>query len=151
VLKRRDGRYLAGRRTDDWVKWRSDRLALLAVLTAAAPDAADRSGSMRFVEYSLAVWNSGELVPIARLSGGLPEEDLDFLDRYVRFASNGRFGPLRTVPPRYVMEIEFESLEPAPRRKSGLELCGARLVALRRELKPEEADSLDLLNPPDFA
>ncbi|HVJ83364.1 MAG TPA: ATP-dependent DNA ligase, partial [Planctomycetia bacterium] len=60
----------------------------------------------------------------------------------------GRFGPVRTVPARYVMELEFEAIEPAPRRKSGVELRGARIIALRRDLKAEDADSLDSLVAP---
>ena len=51
-----------------------------------------------------------------------------------------KFGPVRQVGPGLWAELEFETVRPAPRRKIGVTLDGARILRLIWEGGPEAPD-----------
>ncbi|HXT52151.1 MAG TPA: hypothetical protein VN811_13995 [Thermoanaerobaculia bacterium] len=114
-----------------------------AVLVYAQRGAGERSS--HYVDYTFALWREGELVPIAKTSGGLPPAEEAELDRWVRRNAVEKFGPVRRLRPELVFELGFEGVEASGRHKAGLTLRAPRLLRWLRDRSAEQAASLGAL------
>jgi DNA ligase-1 len=143
MLKRLDSGYGVGRQRGDWWKWKIDPLVIDAVLVAAQRGHGRRASL--YTDYTFAVWDQGQLVPVAKAYSGLTDEEILQVDAWVRRQTTGRFGPVRSVAPNHVFELAFEGIQKSTRHKSGVALRFPRMNRWRRDKKPEEADTLDNL------
>jgi len=94
-------------------------------------------------EGSFALPHGANLLPLTRLRLTLP--DTPALLAWVRGHVTDRFGPLRQVPPTQVFEVTFDGVIPNARRKSGIDLVGARLVAWVKDAAPADVPPLSAL------
>lgn len=101
--------------------------------------------SSHYVDYTFALWHESELVPVAKVSGGLPAGEIEELDRWVRRNFVERFGPVRRVRPELVFELGFDGVETSGRRKAGLTLRAPRVLRWLRERDAAQAASLEVL------
>jgi DNA ligase-1 len=142
VLKRRDRGYTAGSRGDDWYSWRRDPLIAKAVLMYLQRPDGGASGP----EATFGAWRNGsgsqELVPIARAPLDPSAADLGGLDTWIRDHLVKRYGPVTEVAPELVMELAFDAVEPAARRKAGLVLTEARVTAIDWGASAKKAEGL---------
>jgi DNA ligase-1 len=141
MLKRRSSPYGVGRKKGDWWKWKIDPYTIDAVLIYAQPGSGRRASLL--TDYTFAVWDGGELVPIAKAYSGLSNEEIDEMDRWIRRHTRERFGPVRHVEPTHVFELGFEGIARSSRHRSGIAVRFPRMLRWRRDKKPEEADTLD--------
>jgi DNA ligase-1 len=144
-LKSKIGVYRSGKSDQEWWSWKLDTATADVVLLYAHLGANRRSGDR--VEYTFAVWKGESLIPVVRMP--LPPEFRDcertLIEHHVRDHTVERFGPVRAVRPGPVVELAFEGVVKSSRRKAGLILRSPRIVRLRNEKHPEEADSLESL------
>ncbi|MCS6825041.1 MAG: ATP-dependent DNA ligase, partial [Caldilinea sp.] len=98
-----------------------------------------------YTDYTFAVWDGNELTPIAKAYSGLTDEEIREVDAFVRRNTVERFGPARAVKPELVFEIAFEDIQPSNRHKSGVALRFPRMARWRRDKRPQDADTLDML------
>ena len=89
----------------------------LAILTLIDPSAH---------EATFALPHGATLVPLTRLRLTIPETPT--LLAWARANVTDRFGPLRQVPPTQVFELAFDGITQNARRKSGIDLVGARVT-----------------------
>ena len=83
MLKRRDSPYVAGRRTGLWYKWKRDPLTADCVLMYAQRGSGKRSSY--YSDYTFGCWTEeGELVPVGKAYFGFTDEELKWLDRWIR-------------------------------------------------------------------
>jgi DNA ligase-1 len=143
MLKRKDSPYGVGRRRGDWWKWKIDPFHVDAVLVYAQRGHGRRAGL--FTDYTFAVWQEGELVPIAKAYSGLSDAEIREVDAFIRRNTIDRFGPVRVVRPERVFEIAFEGIRESNRHKSGVAVRFPRINRTRPDKKPEEADTLENL------
>jgi DNA ligase-1 len=143
VIKRLDSRYGVGRRRGRWWKWKVDALTVDAVLIYAQAGHGRRANL--FTDYTLAVWNEGELVPVAKAYSGLSDAELRTMDRWIRRHTTERFGPVRSVEPVQVFEIAFDSIRSSRRHKAGLALRFPRILRRRQDKPAADADTLETL------
>lgn len=143
MLKRRDSQYLTGRKRGDWWKWKIDPFSVDAVLVYAQPGNGRRA--TLFTDLTFAVWENGQLVPVAKAYSGLSDVEINELDAWVRRHTLERFGPVRAVEPVHVFEIAFEGIAESSRHKSGIAVRFPRIAKWRRDKKPEDADQIDVL------
>src|SRR5688572_6024243 len=143
MLKRWTSPYRPGRRRGDWWKWKIAPHTLDAVLVYAQPGSGRRASL--FTDYTFAVWDHGELVPVAKAYSGLSDEEIDELDRWVRRHTTERFGPVSAVEPVHVFELGFERIAPSTRHKSGVAVRFPRMLRWRRDKTAAEADTLENL------
>lgn len=143
MLKCCDAPYRGGRRRGVWWKWKVDPLTVDAVLIYAQAGHGRRANL--YTDYTLAVWEGGALVPVAKAYSGLTDAELTEMDRWIRRNTVERFGPVRSVTPGQVFEIAFEGIQPSKRHKAGLALRFPRIHRWRRDKPVSEADSLDNL------
>lgn len=140
MLKKWDSPYLAGRKRGYWWKYKIDPLTIDAVLLYAEPGKGRRAAL--YTDYTFAVWNEGELVPIAKAYSGLAQEEIETLDRWIRKNTIEKFGPVRKVKCEHVFEIAFEAIQLSNRHKSGVALRFPRILRWRKDKTPEMADQL---------
>ncbi len=143
MLKRWTSTYQTGRRRGDWWKWKIDPYSIDAVLIYAQPGHGRRATLM--TDLTFALWDNGELVPVAKAYSGLTDEEIDRLDRWIRAHTVERFGPVRHVEPVHVFELHFEGIGRSTRHRSGIAVRFPRIARWRTDKKPVDADTLDAL------
>ena len=111
MLKRKDSPYLSGRQKGHWWKWKRDPLTVDVVLIYAQRGHGKRSSF--YSDYTFGAWDMDEqgmrvLVPVGKAYSGYTDEELLKIDKFVRNNTLARFGPVRTVKPEMVFELEFD-------------------------------------------
>ena len=144
MLKRRDSPYVAGRRTGLWYKWKRDPLTADCVLMYAQRGSGKRSSY--YSDYTFGCWtDDGELLPVGKAYFGFTDEELKWLDRWIRGHTVERFGPVREVEKSLVLEVAFDSIHKSTRHKSGLAMRFPRISRIRIDKPAREADQLATL------
>jgi DNA ligase-1 len=147
MLKRKQSPYIPGRTRGHWYKWKRDPLTLDCVLMYAQRGSGKRSSY--YSDYTFGLWRStdgaDELVPVGKAYFGFTDEELLRLDRFIRGHTADRFGPVRAVEPRLVLEVAFDAVQPSTRHKSGLAMRFPRIHRIRWDKPAGEADRLETL------
>ena len=144
MLKRGDSAYLAGRPKGPWWKWKRAPLTIDAVLMYAQRGHGRRSSI--YSDYTFGLWREdGVLVPVGKAYSGITDQELAFIDRWVRGHTTGRFGPVREVEKTLVLEIAFDAAQTSNRHKSGVALRFPRISRIRTDKPAAEADRLNSL------
>ena len=143
MLKRADSAYLAGRVKGQWWKWKRDPLTVDAVLLYAQRGHGKRSSF--YSDFTFGVWRDQDLVPVGKAYFGFTDQELAFLDRWVRDHTTARFGPVREVEKALVLEVAFDGVQFSTRHKSGVALRFPRIARIRTDKPAAEADRLDAL------
>jgi DNA ligase 1 len=144
MLKRRDSPYIAGRRVGLWYKWKRQPLVADCVMMYAQRGSGKRSSY--YSDYTFGCWgDDGMLLPVGKAYSGFSDEELKWLDRFVRTNTVARFGPVREVEKSLVLEVAFDAVHESKRHKSGIAMRFPRISRLRRDKPAEEADRVETL------
>lgn len=143
ILKRLDSTYQSGRKRGDWWKWKVDPYSVDAVLIYAQAGTGRRANL--YTDYTFAVWDHDQLVPVAKAYSGLSNVEIERLDRWIRANTREKFGPVRSVTPHHVFELAFEGIAESKRHKSGVAVRFPRILRWREDKPMQEADTLDYL------
>ena len=144
MLKRRDSPYVGGRRAGLWFKWKRDPLTADCVLMYAQRGSGKRSSY--YSDYTFGCWaESGELLPVGKAYFGFTDQELRWLDRWIRGHTVQRFGPVREVEKSLVLEVAFDSIHKSARHKSGLAMRFPRISRIRTDKPANEADRVETL------
>jgi DNA ligase-1 len=148
MLKRGDSPYVAGRVKGLWWKWKRDPLSIDAVLMYAQRGHGKRSSF--YSDYTFGLWRPDgaggeELVPVGKAYSGYTDEELNWLDKWIRNHTTGRFGPVREVEKALVLEVIFDAAQLSTRHKSGVALRFPRIARIRTDKPAAEADRLEML------
>src|SRR5688572_22616155 len=148
MLKRKDSPYIAGRPKGHWFKWKRAPLTFDAVLMYAQRGSGKRSSY--YSDYTFGAWRDGEngepeLVPVGKSYFGFTDQELRQLDSFVRNNTVERFGPVRSVEPKLVFEVAFDSVHRSSRHKSGVAMRFPRISRIRWDKPAKEADRLETL------
>jgi len=144
MLKRGDSAYLAGRPKGPWFKWKRDPLLADCVLMYAQRGHGKRSSF--YSDFTFGCWRELEgkleLAPVGKAYFGFSDEELRWLDKWVRDHTTNRFGPVREVSPELVLEIAFDGVARSTRHKSGVAMRFPRINRIRTDKPAAEADSV---------
>lgn len=140
MLKDKHAAYEVGRKRGIWWKWKTAPLTIDGVLVYAQKGSGRRADL--YTDFTLAVWDEGQLIPFAKAYSGLTDAEMAQVDRYVKQNTREKFGPVRTVKPGLVFEIAFEGIQKSPRHKSGISLRFPRIQRWRTDKPIEEANTL---------
>ena len=147
MLKRGDSAYLAGRPKGPWFKWKRDPMLVDCVLMYAQRGHGKRSSF--YSDFTFGCWREAagkrELAPVGKAYFGFTDEELRWLDKWVRDHTTNRFGPVREVAPELVLEIAFDGIARSTRHKSGLAMRFPRINRIRTDKPAAEADTIDNL------
>jgi DNA ligase-1 len=96
-----------------------------------------------YSDYTFGLWRAdGVLVPVGKAYSGITDDELNFLDKWVRAHTTARFGPVREVEKALVLEIVFDAAQISNRHKSGVALRFPRISRIRTDKPAAEADQL---------
>ena len=147
MLKRGDSPYLAGRPKGPWFKWKRDPMLADCVLMYAQRGHGKRSSF--YSDYTFGCWRDvegkRELAPVGKAYFGFTDEELRWLDKWVRDHTTNRFGPVREVEHQLVLEIAFDGVGRSTRHKSGVAMRFPRINRIRTDKPAGEADTVDNL------
>ncbi len=144
MIKAKGSAYLAGRPRGCWYKFKRDPFRADLVVLYAQRGHGRRSSL--YSDYTLGAWQAGDggpqLVPVCKAYSGFSDKELSRLDKFVREHTINRFGPVREVEHKLVVEVAFDSVHRSRRHKSGLAMRFPRFHAIRWDKQAEQADDV---------
>ena len=129
MIKNKNSCYQPGRKKGLWYKWKRDPKLIDAILMYAQRGHGKRSSY--YSDYTFGVWNENELVPITKAYSGYTDKELNKIDNFVRNNTTSKFGPVREIKKKLVMEIAFDAINISKRHKSGVALRFPRINRIR--------------------
>lgn len=141
MFKREDSPYQAGKRGRAWRKWKKALATLDVVVTAVEQGNGKRAGMLS--DYTFAVRDGDRLVNIGKAYTGLTDEEIRRMGSVFRKITVAKYGPVRAVAPQVVLEVAFDTIQKSSRHKSGFALRFPRIVRIREDKTPEEADTVE--------
>ena len=142
MIKRKTSSYISGRPKGYWYKWKNDPLVVDAVMMYAQRGHGKRSSY--YSDFTFGLWDQNNIVPICKAYFGFSNEELEILDKFVRSNTINKFGPVREVEKKFVVEIAFDSVDFSKRHKSGVALRFPRIKRLRQDKPINEVINIDL-------
>ncbi|MCS7145125.1 MAG: ATP-dependent DNA ligase [Nitrososphaerota archaeon] len=136
--------YTPGRRGAKWLKVKpAERLDV--VIVAAEWGHGRRRGWLS--NYHLAVLDeeSGNFAVVGKTFKGLTDEEFEYMTRRLLSLKTEEFGWGVTVKPEIVVEVAYNEIQRSPHYESGLALRFARIVRIREDKSPRDADTLQRL------
>jgi DNA ligase-1 len=134
--------YSPGKRGKAWLKVKKALATLDVVVTAVEWGHGKRRHMLS--DYTFAVLGSeGHLLNVGKAYSGLTDAEINEMTEYFKAHTIRDFGRVRLVEPTVVIEVAFDKIQPSPRHKSGYALRFPRIVRLRPDKRPQDANTLD--------
>jgi DNA ligase-1 len=141
VIKDPDSPYTPGRRSKSWLKMKRELATLDVVVTAVEYGHGKRIGVLS--DYTFAVWEGERLVNIGKAYSGLTDVEIAEMTQWFLAHKISEQGLRLEVEPKIVLEVAFNNMMRSTRHESGYALRFPRIVRLRPDKLPEEADTID--------
>jgi DNA ligase-1 len=133
--------YTPGRRGKSWLKMKRELATLDVVVTAVEYGHGKRIGVLS--DYTFAVRNGDHLVNIGKAYSGLTDAEIAEMTKWFLEHTIGDHGMRLEVEPKIVLEVAFNNMMRSDRHNSGYALRFPRIVRLRPDKLPEEADTIE--------
>jgi DNA ligase 1 len=141
MIKDLNSAYTPGKRGKSWLKMKRELATLDVVVTAVEYGHGRRVGALS--DYTFAVWNGDHLVNIGKAYSGLTDAEIGEMTQWFLEHTIEDQGFRRTVEPKVVLEVAFNNMMQSDRHDSGYALRFPRIVRVRTDKSPEEADTID--------
>jgi DNA ligase-1 len=141
MIKDLDSRYTPGRRGKSWLKLKRELATLDVVVTAVEYGHGKRIGVLS--DYTFAVWDGDRLVNIGKAYSGLTDAEIAEMTQWFLKHVTRDEGLRLEVEPKIVLEVAFNNMMESARHESGYALRFPRIVRLRPDKLPEDADTLE--------
>lgn len=133
--------YTPGKRGKSWLKMKRELATLDVVVTAVEYGHGKRIGVLS--DYTFAVWDQDRLVNIGKAYSGLTDVEISEMTKWFLEHTIEDQGFRRTVEPTIVLEVAFNNMMESDRHASGYALRFPRIVRLRPDKSPGEADTIE--------
>jgi DNA ligase 1 len=140
MIKDLDSLYTPGRRGRSWLKMKRELATLDVVVTAVEYGHGKRIGVLS--DYTFAVWDGDRLVNIGKAYSGLTDAEIAEMTDWFLAHKISEQGLRLEVEPKIVLEVAFNNMMRSTRHESGYALRFPRIVRLRLDKLPEEADTI---------
>jgi DNA ligase-1 len=141
MIKDPQSPYTPGRRGRAWLKMKRELATLDVVVTAVEHGHGRRINVLS--DYTFAVWDGDKLVNIGKAYSGLTDSEIEEMTRWFHEHTLEDQGFRKIVEPKIVLEVAFNNMMRSDRHSSGLALRFPRIVRLRPDKLPSEADTLE--------
>jgi DNA ligase-1 len=141
MIKDPESPYTPGRRGKSWLKLKRELATLDVVVTAAEYGHGKRIGVLS--DYTFAVRDGDRLLNIGKAYSGLTDIEIAEMTKWFLDHTIDDQGFRRLVEPKIVLEVAFNNIMKSDRHNSGYALRFPRIVRLRPDKLPEEADTMD--------
>ena len=133
--------YTPGRRGKSWLKLKRELATLDVVVTAVEYGHGKRIGVLS--DYTFAVRDGERLVNIGKAYSGLTDAEIAEMTKWFLDHTTEDQGFRLIVEPKVVLEVAFNNMMHSERHESGYALRFPRIVRIRTDKPPEEADTID--------
>lgn len=133
--------YSPGKRGKSWLKMKRELATLDVVVTAVEYGHGKRIGVLS--DYTFAVWDEDKLVNIGKAYSGLTDVEIAEMTKWFLEHTLKDEGLRLVVEPKIVLEVAFNNMMESGRHESGYALRFPRIVRLRTDKSPEEADTME--------
>jgi DNA ligase-1 len=142
VAKRLDSPYTPGVRGKRWFKIKPVLEPLDLVIIAAEYGYGKRHGWLS--DYYLAARDAetGRFFPVGKTFKGLTDAEIVEMTKRLKELTLSANHRQVTVVPRIVVEVAYNEIQKSPKYERGMALRFARIIRLRDDKTPEEADSI---------
>jgi DNA ligase-1 len=141
MIKDLDSLYTPGRRGKSWLKMKRELATLDVVVTAVEYGHGKRIGVLS--DYTFAVWEGERLVNIGKAYSGLTDAEIAEMTQWFLAHKVNEEGLRLEVQPKIVLEVAFNNMMRSTRHESGYALRFPRIVRLRPDKRPEDADTIE--------
>jgi DNA ligase-1 len=141
MIKNPESLYTPGRRGKSWLKHKRELATLDVVVTAVEYGHGKRIGVLS--DYTFAVRDGDRLVNIGKAYSGLTDAEILEMTQWFLDHTIEDQGFRRIVEPKIVLEVAFNNVMKSDRHSSGFALRFPRIVRLRPDKLPEDADSIE--------
>jgi len=141
MIKDLDSFYTPGRRGKSWLKMKRELATLDVVVTAVEYGHGKRIGVLS--DYTFAVWDGERLVNIGKAYSGLTDAEIAEMTQCFLAHQTSEQGLRLEVEPKIVLEVAFNNMMRSTRHESGYALRFPRIVRLRPDKPPEDADTIE--------
>ena len=141
MIKDPESNYTPGRRGKSWLKLKRELATLDVVVTAVEYGHGKRIGVLS--DYTFAVRDADRLVNIGKAYSGLTDAEIAEMTKWFLEHTIEDQGFRLVVEPKIVLEIAFNNMMRSDRHESGYALRFPRIVRIRTDKPPEEADTIE--------
>jgi DNA ligase-1 len=141
MIKDLNSPYTPGRRGKSWLKMKRELATLDVVVTAVEYGHGKRIGVLS--DYTFAVWDGERLVNIGKAYSGLTDVEIAEMSKWFLEHVTRDEGLRLQVEPKIVLEVAFNNMMRSTRHESGFALRFPRIVRLRPDKPPDEADTIE--------
>ena len=141
MIKDLDSAYTPGKRGKSWLKMKRELATLDVVVTAVEYGHGKRIGVLS--DYTFAVRDGEKLVNIGKAYSGLTDAEIADMTKWFLEHTIDDQGFRRVVEPKIVLEVAFNNMMRSDRHESGYALRFPRIVRLRPDKLPEDADTIE--------
>jgi len=141
MIKDPQSAYTPGRRGKSWLKLKRELATLDVVVTAVEYGHGKRIGVLS--DYTFAVRDGDRLVNIGKAYSGLTDVEIAEMTKWFLEHTIEDQGFRLMVEPKIVLEVAFNNMMRSERHESGYALRFPRIVRLRPDKLPEDADTIE--------
>jgi len=141
MIKDPESGYTPGRRGKSWLKLKRELATLDVVVTAVEYGHGKRIGVLS--DYTFAVRDGDKLVNIGKAYSGLTDAEIAEMTKWFLEHTVEDQGFRLIVEPKVVLEVAFNNMMQSDRHESGYALRFPRIVRLRPDKLPEDADTIE--------
>ena len=141
MIKDPDSAYTPGRRGKSWLKLKRELATLDVVVTAVEYGHGKRIGVLS--DYTFAVRDGERLVNIGKAYSGLTDTEIAEMTKWFLEHTIEDQGFRLIVEPKIVLEVAFNNMMRSGRHDSGYALRFPRILRLRPDKSPEDADTIE--------
>jgi DNA ligase 1 len=141
MIKDLESVYMPGRRGKSWLKMKRELATLDVVVTAVEYGHGKRIGVLS--DYTFAVRDGDRLVNIGKAYSGLTDAEIAEMTKWFLEHTVADHGLRLEVEPKIVVEVAFNNMMRSDRHNSGYALRFPRIVRLRPDKLPEDADTIE--------
>ncbi|MBZ5665908.1 MAG: ATP-dependent DNA ligase [Acidobacteriia bacterium] len=141
MIKDLDSLYTPGRRGKSWLKMKRELATLDVVVTAVEYGHGKRIGVLS--DYTFAVWDGDRLVDIGKAYSGLTDAEIAEMTEWFLTHKTSEQRLRLEVEPKIVLEVAFNNMMRSTRHESGYALRFPRIVRLRPDKLPGDADTIE--------
>jgi DNA ligase-1 len=141
MIKDLESPYTPGRRGKSWLKMKRELATLDVVVTAVEWGHGKRINVLS--DYTFAVRDGDRLVNVGKAYSGLTDAEIAEMTKWFLEHTVDDQGFRREVEPKIVLEVAFNNVMRSDRHESGYALRFPRIVRLRPDKSPEEADTVE--------
>ena len=143
MIKDRESAYTPGRRGKSWLKLKRELATLDVVVTAVEYGHGKRISVLS--DYTFAVRDGERLVNIGKAYSGLTDVEIAEMTKWFLDHTIQDQGLRLLVEPKVVVEVAFNNMMKSDRHNSGYALRFPRIVRLRPDKLPDDADTIEVV------